>query len=416
MLMNSRNLLLTIFACLALSVSAQSEYKSIRTYIKKGGNIATVRQQIQKLEKDEDFKDDPKLYFLAVQSERKANEADNTKLYLNQAYDTVNFFATISGMFKYAAQCDGIEQHRLSNGNYKLKYRSKLHDILKRYYPNLYSAGIFYIKKKDYKNSQQYFQQYLDAAQSPIFAADRLLTTDTKLPRAAFWCMTSAYYQKDYYAALRSGELASRDSANADLYLQYTALSQGALKDTALYISTLRKGMKEIPYDLFFFSTLTDYYNTTHQYDKALQLTDSVQRLNPQQPIFKFAKSVVLYNLKRYDDCITLSREVISADSTNADAYFYAGSCYYNQAAEIDDNVQPNINLKSYNAQKQQVRNLFAQAKPYLERYRRLRPNDQKRWAPLLYRIYLNLNEAAPFAEIEKILNEASDKAPKSSK
>ena len=43
-------------------------------------------------------------------------------------------------------------------------------------------------------------------------------------------------------------------------------------------------------------------------------------------------------------------------------------------------------------------------AETHLEIYRKARPESAARWAPLLYKVYLNLNRGTKFAEIERIL------------
>ena len=40
-----------------------------------------------------------------------------------------------------------------------------------------------------------------------------------------------------------------------------------------------------------------------------------------------------------------------------------------------------------------------------MEYYRLLMPDEKKKWAPPLYRIYLNLNLGRQFDEIDKLLN-----------
>ena len=41
-----------------------------------------------------------------------------------------------------------------------------------------------------------------------------------------------------------------------------------------------------------------------------------------------------------------------------------------------------------------------------MEKYRTIAPDDKDKWAPALYRIYLNLNMGRKFEEIDKMLNE----------
>lgn len=383
---------------------SQKEYKTLRTYIKKGGNLAQTMAVVQAAEKDDELKDDPELYFLAACVQRKANDAENTKIYLKQAYDTVSFFNTTYGMFDYLIKCDQKDQLPDAKGKVKIRYRSRSYNILKDYYSNIYNAGLFFTQKKDYQNGRKFFSMYIDAASTPIFEKDHLLENDNMMPRAAFWCMANSFELKDYANVFKYSDLAARDTANTDLYLQYRAISYAALKQMDNYEKELLRGMKEEPNDMFFFTNLTDYYNSTHNYAKSLSLADSMLQMDGRKNIYKFAKTVVLYHLKDYNACINLATEVLAADSANADAYFYAGSSYFSQAVEIDDNIKPNINAKEYAAQKSRVKEIMKTALPYLERYKALRPDDKDRWAPLLYRTYLTLNMGKQFAEIDKLL------------
>ena len=46
----------------------------------------------------------------------------------------------------------------------------------------------------------------------------------------------------------------------------------------------------------------------------------------------------------------------------------------------------------------------YRKALPYLEKYRKLAPDQGSRWAVPLYTIYLNLNMGKEFDEMDKIL------------
>src|SRR5574344_1529797 len=116
-------------------LSAQKEYKTIKNYIKNGGNIATVNAAVQQCQRDEDFRNDPELYFLAAQAQRKLNDGENLNLYTKQAYDTASFFSSIKGMFDYCIKCDSLDSQPDDKGRVRLKYRSKSFSMLRNYYP-----------------------------------------------------------------------------------------------------------------------------------------------------------------------------------------------------------------------------------------------------------------------------------------
>ena len=49
-------------------------------------------------------------------------------------------------------------------------------------------------------------------------------------------------------------------------------------------------------------------------------------------------------------------------------------------------------------------------ALPYLEKYRKLEPNEVGKWSLPLYTIYLNLNMGKEFDEIDKVMNNNRNK------
>lgn len=408
----NKYLLVILIALIPMGqVSARKEYKQLRSYIKNSTNLDQGMQIVQKLEKDSSAMNDPELYSLAAQIQIKKNDIENQKVYLKQQADTASLFSTTLNIFKYYMLMDEKEGIPDKKGRVNHENRGKIRTILRRYYPNLYNAGLFYIKKKNYPEADKYFSMYIDAAASPIFEKDNLREKDPKMPRAAFWSMTSNYEQKNYKGVFRYDSLAIRDSANIDVCLQYKSMSYQALKNEKGMVRELMNGIRIVPQNLFFFSHLTDYYNKKKDYKTALALCDSLIKTDTAQLMYRFGRSVELFHLKRYEECAKLSREIIARDSSNADAYYYLASCYYNPATETDVTAKPDINSSAYKKQKARAKELFKTALPYMEQYRKLRPNDSARWAQPLYRIYLTLNMGKQFDEMDKLLRESDAKA-----
>jgi hypothetical protein len=68
-----------------------------------------------------------------------------------------------------------------------------------------------------------------------------------------------------------------------------------------------------------------------------------------------------------------------------------------NKALELEQ-------LKEPRKYRTELTKLYTQARPYMEAYRKLAPDRVQRWAPALYRIYLNLNMGKQFEEIDRVL------------
>jgi hypothetical protein len=71
---------------------------------------------------------------------------------------------------------------------------------------------------------------------------------------------------------------------------------------------------------------------------------------------------------------------------------------------EIDTITIPtNMFSPDFKKNKSRIKSICAQSRPYLERFRVLCPEESDKWAPLLYKIYLELNLGKEFEDICKI-------------
>ena len=390
-------------------LAARKEYKQIRSSIKSGKNDEAANL-VEKAKKDSALMNDPELYLLGAEVQKKINDDYNKKLYLKQLQkteDSTRLFTSTYGIFENLIKCDELESVPDKKGNVKPKNRSKIRSILKMYRPNLFNAGLFFVKKKQYAEANKFFSMYINVTRTPIFLADSLYKSDNKMPRSAFWSMACCYALKDYKGVFTFEDLALCDTANIKLCLQYQAMAYSELKDIPNMVNELKKGLRYDGNELFFFSRLADHYNSVKDYKSGLALCDSMIKVDDKQLMYKFAKSVVLFHQKQYDECETLTRYVLERDSANVDAYYYMASCYFNKATAIDDNIKVNVDEKTYTQQKGEVKTLFEKALPYFEHYKKDRPNDSARWAAPLYRIYLFLNMGTQFTEMDKLLKQA---------
>ena len=51
---------------------------------------------------------------------------------------------------------------------------------------------------------------------------------------------------------------------------------------------------------------------------------------------------------------------------------------------------------------------LYAKSLPYMEKFRAMAPDQQSKWVPALYNIYLNLNMGKEFEEIDMLYKKLS--------
>ena len=138
-----------------------------------------------------------------------------------------------------------------------------------------------------------------------------------------------------------------------------------------------------------------DYYTARGQHEEALRVVDRILEVNDSSQLYLYAKSTVLFSMERYDESIALSDSLIAMNDSMPDPYYNAGTAYLNKALKLHP-------LR----EKKQLKATYQKARHYMERYRQLAPEQQQKWGPALYRIYLNLNMGRQFDEIDRLLKQ----------
>ncbi len=377
------------------------EYKELKELKKcvKTSNVGKGRELINKCLKDTLINCNAQFYALAAAIEIKANDSENMKLYLRQNYDTASFFNTTCNIFEYLLKQESLLEE--SNSKEKAKVQKRNRETLKAYYPNLYSGGIFFVKNKKWESAQRLLSMYIDVTRSASFENEKYITY-TRLPRAAFWSMTACYEAKLYKDVFKYCDIAEEDSANFDYVLQYESLSYAQLADTARYVSSLKRGLEKSSSSDFFFSRLTDLFNEMSRYQEAISLNDSLLAIYPDNKLYLYAQTVALFNIKAYDKCLGYAQKLYDADSTNVQACYYLGLCWYNKAISFESTLSPNPTSQEYREMKKEVERMFQRALPYFEKTRAVLPEDKDKWQAPLYKIYFSLNLADKLRELEK--------------
>lgn len=391
--------LLLCIICICLQINAQKKEISLaKDNIKKGTNLEQAESSMANLLKDSANRNNEKIWLTLYEAQKKQYEQGNEKLYLKQDYDTAKLFLSVKKMFQTLEGLDSVDAQTDKKGRVKLVYRKKHAAMLDVHRRNLYNGGAYFVNKQNFKEAYNFFDMYLNCSIQPLFTGYKYDETDKNMPSAAYWAVYCGYKLQDTKATLHYAYWALKDTVHYQYMLQYLAETYKMEKDTMRYVSILEEGFKKYPRFPFFFPRLIEYYTKNEQYDAALSLCDKALQVNDSSNLFKFTKSSVLLSLKRYKECIDLCDSVIAKDSTILGAYLNAGLSYFNQAVEADEA------LKQTDKQKKEIIQLYKKALPYLEKYRKMVPDEKSLWGLPLYTIYLNLNMGKEFDEIDKLL------------
>ena len=384
-------LLLLLLPC--LSAAQKKEMSQARTILKSKRGPDQAERLMTGLLKDSANRENKRIYAIWYESVLMQYQAVNEKLYMKQRQDTAQFFELTRRLFSVAEALDSLDMKPDKKGRVDPEYRADNAEQLMKFRPNLLNACIYFVRKSDFQRAYQYSEAYMDCVRQPLFAGYHLDSIDPRMPEAAYWATYSGYRMNDPVLTLRHRHLALRDTSKTEFTLQYMAEARRLLKDDSLYMETLRMGFSHNPTNTYFFPRLMDYYTAHGDNEAALDVVDRALEADGSNTLYLFAKSTVLFNMGRYDECIALSDSLISMNDSLPDPYYNAGTAYLNKALKLHP-------LR----QKKQLRQVYQKARPYMERYRQLAPDQQRKWGPVLYRIYLNLNMGRQFDEIDQLL------------
>ena len=392
-----------MFLILMSPVAASAQKKEIQTakdQVKAGKNLDQAAASMKNLLADSANRTNRKIWTIYFDAVRKQYEQGNEKLYLKQKYDTAQLFNYTRQLFEVAFQYDSVETAPDKKGRRDFEFRKGHSEYLAHIRSNLYNGGIWFLNKKKYPDAYKFFDCYIECASQPMFKQHNYGEKDKHLPTAAYYAVYSGYKMKDPKATLHHSYEALKDTVHYNYMLQYLAETYMLEKDTARYVASLKEGFKRVPTFPYFFPRLVEHYVERNQLDSAMTVVNEALTVVPDSDVYLAAKSNLLLEQGKLQECIEVSKKVIEVNQKLGDPYYNAGICYFNLAVEQDKNSHNSRKVK------EQVEANYKKALPYLVKYREMEPKEQGKWAFPLYTIYLNLNMGKEFDEIDKVMKQ----------
>lgn len=399
-----RRITLILAVALAVPLTAAKKDNTIKRDISQAKEYLKKKTSLDQAEKlvraviakpEQDTEDNRALLADIV---RGQYESSNEKLYLRQLSDTATLFPVLRKMFRAYEALDSAERTTLKDSTLTPRRREKNAQYLDRFRPNLLSGSLFSLKKKKYDEAYASADTYIDTAFWPLFSNRQYAVTDTLIPHAAFIAVTAARHMKNHPAAMKHAQAAVRFKPKAPQTLAMLYESCMEAKDTTTAVTILRRGFNQHPEFPFFFPRLIDHYAQRGETDTVASIVKHAIALEPGNLFYRQAKNNLQLNTGSYDECIALGDSIIHANDQMAEAYYNVGAAYFNKALVRDKQGHETKQKRA------EVNALYTKALPYVERYRTLRQKAQRRYAPLLYTIYLNLNRGKEFEEIEAVM------------
>ena len=344
------------------------------------------------------------IYFMASALEHSLNDQENLKAYLKQKYDTASYYNTMLLSARYAMMCDSLDTLPDEHGKVKPRYRSKNRDQILLYRPNIYLGGRFFLRKGDYKKAYDYMSMYSDFPNQELISSHPKMQNDTLLRHSNYYAVLSAYNTKNPQNALLYIDRAIQyaDSAQSPVLQEYKVRCLLETKQEDAWLRELQSGVQDYPKHDYFFVNMAKYYEDNDMMDECIALADSMLEHVQDATIYWYSKSLMYLHKEQWLKSAEMAEVVLQREPEHINALYNMAVSYVNEASDCFINACTDVRDPRSKTDREHVMSLYRKAMHPSEEIRRLRPDAVNTWAPLLYRIYLNLNMGAEFSEMEK--------------
>lgn len=273
-------------------------------------------------------------------------------------------------------------------------------------------AGVFMNQSHNLEKSLEYFEKYYNMPKNPVFTpeqTDSIYKADTKgsYRQTAFNVTYLNYQLKRWADVRRCADVALEGEDNLrDLYiLKMQACTE--LGDSAAWLATLKEGAARIE-DAGFLQNLLYYYVQKDQPEEAKKMADELLQKNPDGKAPWYMKGCVELNMtKDYSAARECFSKALAIDPDYVDACINMGYTYMNEVYSKKVNGEWKLdrkNVKQFNAEFEQIKKYYEEARPYFEHVRELKPDEPKYWASSLQMIYTNLQMPDQAKEMDAII------------
>lgn len=383
-------------------VKAVKDAKSIAS--ETNPDFSKAEQLINGALQNAESKDDAATWDVAGFIQKRINEKQMENAYLRKPYDTTKVYSSVLNMYNYYLKCDELAQKPDEKGKIKNRYRKSNAATLLVERPNLINGGIHYFNLDKNKEALSFFAMYIDASSNPMFEKENLLQTDTLLSQVAYYATLASAKMEDYPSVMKYAPYAENDKEFGKYAMEFVSTAYKAEGDTVKWIASLKNGIQKYPDHSFFFGHLIDYYSNTNKYDEAMKFADEMLAKEPNNTFYLYVKGYLYHNMKEYDNAIDYYKKTVAVDPNYAEAYSNLGLIYVQKAQEFADTATADMNSPKYTQEQEAIKKFYEEARPYYEKTRELKPDQQDLWIQGLYRVYYNLNMGTEFEEIEKMM------------
>ena len=406
-----KRVLFTVALCVAASASfAQKKVVNEAQSIAKGSNadFGEARTLIKGALENPETKDDAKTWYVAGFIEDQQFNAERAKQILGQQPNEPVMYEALYGILPYFQKAYELDQLPNEKGKVKPKYTKDIKSILSANHVYLFNGGAYYFDKQEYKKAYDFFNQYVEISELPMFAGTQTAEKDSTFMTVQFYAAAAASLAKDSRLAIAALERAKNTPYRQYDVYQYLCYEYGEARtaqDSVMLEKTFEEGMQVFPDSAFFLNNLINTYIYSNRNEKALEMLNVAIQKNPNDAnLYNVMGRVYETGLKDYANAEKNFQIALEKDPNLTDALSNIGRIYYNQGVNKLSEANMINDSKKYQEELSMAKDLFKKALPYYKKAHEAEPEKMDNMIALRG-IYYNLNMGPELEAIEAEMN-----------
>ena len=407
-----RVLLLAIALCVGTTASfGQKKAVSQAQKIAKTQNadFNEARELIKGALTDPETKDDPKTWYVAgfVEDQQFSNE--RTKQILGQQPNDKVMYDALMNSYPYFQKSYDLDQLPDVKGKVKPKYTKDIKSIISANHIYYFNGGAYYFEERDYKKSCDFFETYLDIANNPMFAGERVAERDSNYMLVTFYAAVAATESDDKAYTMKALKRAAEQDYRRSDILQYLAYEYQLAGDSVNQEKTLIEGMEKYSDVDWFIENLISFYILSNRNEEAIDCMKKAVAAKPDNAeIYDLIGKIYEINLSQPDEAENYFKKAQELDPENVEYLSNMGRLYFNRAVNKQSDANMLTDNKAYQEELEKAKELFRQALPYYEKAHQIDPTVQECILGLRG-IYYNLNMGDKYEEMNKLLPDTNE-------
>ncbi len=402
-----KRVLLTVALCV-VTTAAFAQKKAVneaQSLAKANKDFADARSLIKGALENEETKNDPKTWFVAGFIEDQQFSAERTKQILGTTPNEPVMYEALGNILPYFKKAYELDQLPDAKGKVKPKHTKDIKSILSANHIYYINGGAYYFDQRDYNKAYEFFEQYLEISDLPMFKGEKVAERDSNFMTVQFYAAVAATQLGDSQKAIQALERAKNTEFRQNDVYQYLCYEYEQAKDSVNFEKTLEEGLKKFPEEKYYLLNLINTYIYSNRNDKAVEFLNTAIANEPNNAqLYDVLGRVYETGFKDYAKAEEAFAKANQLDPENTDILSNLGRVYYNQAVNKQGEANLINDAKLYQEELSKAKDLFRKALPFFEKAYGLQP-DNTEFMIALRGIYYNLDMGEKFEEMDAKLN-----------